>query len=215
MPHNPYTPPTAQVDGVVEKTAFDFSNMIDYSFTPKQLWWAGICCVFGVLLAIPYLAMAVMVESIPALKSILVITIFVMTALSIYAYLIFKKLLSEKSGYRAANLGISLYIVASIITALTAPFTNSADNSMFTTVLSVVELIAFGGLAIYLGIKLLRCEDPLFGQIKPIAYLTLAMGITLASVILALLGVLISFALGIAMALMFFRASKALAMVQA
>lgn len=215
MPHNPYTPPAAQVDGVIEKTAYDFSSTIDYSFTPKQLWWAGVCCILGVLLAIPYLVMAVMVESMPALKSTLIVTLFVMTALSIYAYLTFKKLLSEKSGYRAANMGISLYIVASIITALTAPFTNSADSSMFTTVLSVAELIAFGGLAIYLGIKLLRCEDPLFGQIKLIAYLTLAMGITLASVILALLGVLISFALGIAMALMFLRASRALAMVQA
>ena len=41
MSHNPYTPPTSQVDGVVEKTAFDFSATADYSFTPKQLWWAG------------------------------------------------------------------------------------------------------------------------------------------------------------------------------
>jgi hypothetical protein len=55
----------------------------------------------------------------------------------------------------------------------------------------------------------------LFGQAKQIAYLTIAMGIALASVVLVLFGVLLSMPLGIAMARMFFRASQALEKVQA
>ncbi len=213
MSHNPYTPPTSQLDGVVEKTAFDFSSTADYSFTPKQLWWAGACCVFGVVLAIPYFA-TIFMESTPALEFASMATLFVLVALSIYVYLIFKKLLTEKSGYRAANLGISLYILASILAALTAPFTNNTEASLTTTVVTVIELMVSGSITIYIGIQLLRCEDPLFGQGKRVAYLTLATGITMTSVILAPIGVFVSFALEIAMAIMFFRASHALAEVQ-
>lgn len=213
MPHNPYTPPTAQLDGVVEKTVFDFSSTTDYSFTPKQLWWAGACSVFGVVLALPYFA-ALFMESTPTLEFASMTTLFVLVALSIYVYLIFKKLLTEKSGYRAANLGISLYILASILAAFTAPFTDNADATLTTTVVTVIELIVSGSITIYIGIQLLRCEDPLFDQGKLVAYLTLATGITMTSVILAPIGVLVSFALEIAMAIMFFRASHALAEVQ-
>jgi hypothetical protein len=214
MTHNPYAPPTVQVDGVEEITAFDFSNTADYSFTPKQLWWAGIFCVLGVILTPIYFALVYFAQSIPSLKFPWIATAYINTALSIYVYLILKKLLNEKSGYRAANLAISLFILASIVSALTAPLNNAAETSMFYTWLSIAELVVFGGLAIYLGIKLLRCEDVLFGQIKTIAYLTIAMGITMASVVLVLFSFLISVALSIAMAILFFRASQALAKVQ-
>lgn len=215
MPHNPYTPPTAQVDDAAEKTPFDFSSTVDYSFTPKQLWWAGSCSLLGVLLTIPYFVLAFMAESKPALKFVSLATAYAMTILSIYVYLIFKKLLIEKSHYRAASLAISLYILASIVTVLTAPLLDSENPSSFATTLSVAQLALFGALTIYLGVKLLRCEDGLFGQSKQIAYLTIAMGISLASVILVLFGILLSLPLGIAMAKMFFSASKALEKVHA
>lgn len=214
MPHNPYTPPTAQVDGVEEKTAFDFSGNADYSFTPKQLWWAGVFCLLSVVLTPVYFFFIFTAPSVPVLKDFSVATAFVMTGLTIYIYLLFKKLLNEKSGFHAANLAISLYILISIISALAAPFGSSTDTSLTTTLIAVGELVLGGSIAIYLGIQLLRCEDPLFGQSKPIAYLTIATGITLASVVLALLGVLISIVLGIVMAILFFRASKALTQVQ-
>ena len=215
MAHNPYTPPTVQVDDVEAKSAFDFSTTLDYSFTPKHLWWAGVCCVLGVVLTPIYFALVYFAQSMPAIKSISLATVYVMTALSIYVYLIFKRLLNQKSGYHAANLAISLYIVASIVSALTAPLTNGADTSLFNTLLSIGELVVYGGLAIYLGIKLLRCEDALFGQNKQIAYLTLAIGITMVTVVLAPFGILLTIPLGISMAIMFFRANKSLIKAQA
>lgn len=215
MAYNPYTPPVAQVDGVEEKTEFDFSGTASYSFTPRQLWWAGIACVLSIVLTIPYFILVAMAASIPGLKFALAASIFAMTAISIYAYIIFKKLLNEKSGYRGANLGISLFILISIVFGITSMVTHDASNTLPVIILSVAELLIFGGVAIYLGIKLLQCADPLFGQNKPIAYLTLAMGITFASVVLVLFGLLVSFALYIVMAIMFFRASKALAKTQA
>ena len=210
MSYNPSTPPSADVDGVLEKTPFDFSAQVEYSFTPQQLWWAGVCCVLGVVLTLPYFVLVYMTESMPALKFASLATAYVMTTLSIYVYLIFKKLLIEKSRYRGASLAISIYIVASIVTVLTAPFYDNENPSTLITVVSVAQLVVFGGLAIYLGVMLLRCEDPLFGQLKTVAYLTIAMGIALTSVVLALLGILLSFPLGIALAKLFFRASKAL-----
>lgn len=215
MSRNPYTPPNAQVDGAKEKTPFDFSGDVEYSFTPKQLWWAGTCSVLGVLLTVPYFILAFLAESKPALKFVSLATAYAMTLLSIYVYLIFKKLLIEKSRYRGASLAISLYILVSIVTALTAPLFDSENPSAFATVLSVAQLALFGAIAIYLGVQLLRCEDGLFGQAKQIAYLTIAMGIALASVLLVLFGVLLSMPLGIAMAKMFFRASQALEKAQA
>ncbi len=215
MERNPYAPPTAEVDGVEEPSAFDFSSTLDYSFSPKHLWWAGVCCILGVILMPLYFALIYFAQTIPALKLPSIATLYVMSALSIYVYLIFKRLLNQKSGYRAANLAISLYIVATIISTLTAPFNNATEASMVNTLLSIGELVLFGAIAIYLGIKLLRCEDPLFGQTKLIAYLTLGMGITIASVILVLFGFLISVALSFAMAILFFRASKALEKAQA
>lgn len=215
MERNPYTPPTSQVDGAEVKTPFDFSSTVEYSFTPKQLWWAGSCSVLGVLLTIPYFVLSFLAESKPSLKFISLATAYAMTLLSIYVYLIFKKLLIEKSHYRAASLAISLYILASIVTVLTAPLLDSENPSSLATTLSVAQLALFGALTIYLGVKLLRCEDGLFGQAKQIAYLTIAMGIALASVILILFGILLSLPLGIAMARMFFSASKALEKAQA
>lgn len=214
MPHNPYAPPTAEVDGVEEKTAYDFRGENSYSFTSKQLWWAGASCVLSILLTPLYFYFIFAAQSIPVLKDFSIATAYVMTGLTIYIYLIFKKLLNEKSGFRAANLGLSLYIVMSIISALAAPLTNSGDTSLTATLLSIGELLVFGIVTIYLGIQLLRCEDPMFGQMKRVAYLTLAIGITLASVLFALLGVVLSIVLGIVMARLFFRASKALAKVQ-
>ena len=214
MSHNPYAPPTAKVDGVEEKTVFDFAQDSDYSFTPKQLWWAGVCSLLGVALTPLYFFFIFSAPSVPVLKDFSVATAFVMTGLAIYIYLIFKKLLNEKSGFRAANLAISLYLLMSILSALATPFSNSADTSLTTTLIAVGGLVLVGIIAIYLGIQLLRCEDPMFGQMKLIAYLTLAIGITLVSVVLAMLGVLISIVLGMVMAIMFFRASKALAKAQ-
>jgi hypothetical protein len=214
MPHNPYAPPTAPVDGVEEKTAFDFSESADYSFTPKQLWWAGVGCLLSVALTPLYFFFIFTAPSVPVLKDFSVATAFVMTGLTIYIYLIFKKLLNEKSGYRGANLAISLYILMSILSALAAPFSNDTDTSLTTTLIAVGEIVLVGIIAIYLGIQLLRCEDPLFEQKKAIAYLTIAIGITLVSVVLAMLGVLISLVLGVVMAILFFRASKALAKAQ-
>jgi len=215
MSLNPYTPPTSQVDGAEEKTPFDFSGDVEYSFTPKQLWWAGACSVLGVLLTIPYFVLSFLAESTPALKFVALATAYAMTLLSIYVYLIFKKLLIEKSRYRGASLAISLYILVSIVTALTAPVFDSENPSTFATILSVAQLVLFGAIAIFLGVMLLRCEDGLFGQAKQIAYLTIAMGIALASVLLVLFGILLSMPLGIAMARMFFRASQALEKAQA
>lgn len=214
MPHNPYAPPTAKVDGAEEKTAFDFSSDIDYSFTPRQLWWAGICCLLSVGLTPLYFFFILTAPSVPVLKDFSVATAFVMTGLTIYIYLLFKKLLNEKSDFRAANLAISLYLLISIISALSAPFSNSADTSPMATFIAIGELVLIGIIAIYLGIQLLRCQDPMFGQMKSVAYLTLATGITLVSVVLAMIGVLISIALGVVLAILFFRASKALAKVQ-
>ena len=214
MSRSPYIPPDAQVDGVEEKTPFDFSNTVEYSFTPHQLWWAGNCSVLGVILTLPYFALSFMADTMPALKYVSLATAYAMTLLSIYPYLIFKKLLIEKSHYRAASLAISLYILASIITVLTAPLLDSENPSGFIMAASIAQLILYGALAIYLGMQLLRCEDGLFGQSKQIAYLTIAMGIALASVVLVLFGILLSLPLGIAMAKMFFRANKALAQVQ-
>ena len=171
--------------------------------------------MLSVLLTVPYFILAFLAESKPALKFVSLATAYAMTLLSIYVYLIFKKLLIEKSRYRGASLAISLYILVSIVTALTAPLFDSENPTAFATVLSVAQLALFGAIAIYLGVQLLRCEDGLFGQAKQIAYLTIAMGIALASVLLVLFGVLLSMPLGIAMAKMFFRASQALEKAQA
>jgi hypothetical protein len=213
MSHNPYSPPRAQVDGAEETSPFDFSANVRYSFTSRHLWWAGWCCVLGLVLTPLYIYFESIKAATPEYRGAAMATLFVMTGLSVYANFILKKLLTEKSGYRGANLGISLYILASIASTLAEPFIDHAD-ALFTP-LSIAELVLFGALTIYLGLKLLRCEDPLFGQMKLIAYLTIAMGIATASVLLVLLGILFSFPLAIALAKMFFRASHALDKVQA
>jgi len=211
MPHNPYTPPTSQVEGAEEKTPFDFSGSTTYSITPRQLWLAGMCSILGILLTPPYVYFVFMKATNPAFNGAALTSLFVLTALSVYTYIIFKKLLNEKSHFRAANLGISLCILASVISALVEPFINHGETiSTYTA----IELVVFGVLLIYLGLMLLRCEDALFGQMKLIAYLTIASGITTASIVLTFLAVLLSFPLGIATAKLFFRASKALAQVQ-
>ena len=215
MPHNPYSPPTAQVDGVEENTPFDFSESVGYSFTPRQLWWAGVCCILGIVLTFPMLYFGYMETINPIWNYASLSTIYIATFLTIYVYIIFKKILTEKSLHCAANLAISLYIISSVISALMASLADDRSNtSLFTSPLWVAEYVISGLIHIYLGIKLLRCEDLLFGLSKTIAYLSIAVGITTASVVLVPIGLFVSIALEISMALMFFRASKALTKVQ-
>ena len=65
-----------------------------------------------------------------------------------------------------------------------------------------------GVIYVFLGIKLLNCEDNLFGYLKPFSYLTIATGIMTAVVVLVFFGFITAIISDIILALIFFKAAK-------
>ena len=73
---------------------------------------------------------------------------------------------------------------------------------------AVVFLILLGNLTVVYGVKLLSCDDALFGHLKMLAYLNIAGGILAGSVVLAVIAPIATAAAAVVAALVFFKSSK-------
>jgi hypothetical protein len=72
----------------------------------------------------------------------------------------------------------------------------------------IVLFCPLGILLTVFGYRMLQLQDPLFGLLKPYAYLTIAAGICCISIILAFFGMLISMVTTIIQGLVFIRSSE-------
>jgi hypothetical protein len=130
--------------------------------------------------------------------------------LYVYIFVMFRRLLNEKASFHDADPYITFLIwinvAITLVSVATLPFPETAD---MVGIGSVVLLIPFGIVYVVFGIKLLNCHDDLFGYLKPFSYLTIATGVMVALVVMVLLGMVTSIISDIILALIFFKAAKA------
>jgi hypothetical protein len=179
----------------------------------KNLTFAGWLSIAGAVMAIPLVALGVMAgmagdESVamPYLQAFLS-----MGALIIYVYIfvMFRRLLNEKAGFHKADKYITLLIwfnvIVTVISVILIPVTEAQDVIGIAVLLLLIPL---GIVYVVVGVKLLHCEDDLFGYLKPFSYLTIATGVMTAVVVLMLLGVVTSIIADVLLAVIFFKAAK-------
>lgn len=131
------------------------------------------------------------------------------TALTVFIFIMLKRLLNEKAKFHDVDKYITFLIwvtiILTVIEVLTLPF---SEIQGIIGLGVIVLIIPLGIIYIVFGIKLLNCEDNLFGYLKPFSYLSIATGIMMAVVILIPLGMITSIISDIVLALIFFKAVK-------
>jgi hypothetical protein len=131
------------------------------------------------------------------------------TALFVYIFVMIKRLLNEKAGFHGADRYITTIIALNVVIALLAALASIfPEAEEVISMLVLVMVVPAGVVSVIFGVKLLKCPDDLFGHLKPFAYLMIASGVMLATVILMLFAMLTSIAADIVLALIFFKSAK-------
>lgn len=127
----------------------------------------------------------------------------------VYIFIILKRLLNEKAAFHDVDKYITFLIwinvVIMVISVITLPFTEAQE---IIGIGILVLLIPLGIIYVVFGIKLLNCEDNLFGYLRPFSYMIIATGIMTAVVVLILFGMITSIISDVMLALIFFKAAK-------
>lgn len=131
------------------------------------------------------------------------------TGIFIYIFVMFRRLLNEFANFYDTDKYISFFIWINVAIAfaglVVTPYPSLLD---IHSMVSIILLIPFGIIYIIFGFKLLKCENDLFGYLKPLSYLTIITGILTSVVFLIMFSMLTSIALEVFLALIFFKAAK-------
>jgi hypothetical protein len=189
---------------------------------------AGWSAIAGVVLVVPLFVLGIVVKALPAVAlgvtpppaAFAVVPLYMMclvaqTFCMLFALYHLRHLLAERFSFREA-LGpiLAIIVVSAVIAAFmliarvcyTIGFL-SRPGVIAALVLLGMLLIVIGILNIVIALRLLRIGGNPYGLMRPFAYLTMAVGIGCASIVLMPLAGLIDMAGGIVLALIFFRAA--------
>lgn len=179
----------------------------------KNLNLAGWLSVVSAVLALPVLIIS-FISGILEDKSATLLYLEALlntgyVVLYVYILIMFRRLLNEKSAFHDVDkyftFLIWINISITVISIIALPFPE-AQSIIGIGVL--VLLIPFGVIYVVFGIKLLNCEDNLFGYLKPFSYMTIVTGVMIAVIVLALLGIITTMISDVILALIFFKAAK-------
>jgi len=127
----------------------------------------------------------------------------------VYIFTILKRLLNEKVAFHDVDKYITFLIwinvAITVFSVITLPFIKVQE---IVGVGMLILMIPLGVIYVVFGIKLLNCEDNLFGYLKPFSYMTIATGIMMATIVFILFGMITSIISDVILALIFFKAAK-------
>ncbi len=143
---------------------------------------------------------------------------FIQTAIQIIAILIFlaitlnlKKLLNVNFKFHDADKSIDWMIKANVVAGiLTVIALQSSQLKDTLSMAALLIMVAQGIVQIRFGYKLFKLENNLGGMLMPFCYANMATGICVASVILILVGILISAISDLMLGTIFFNIAKLL-----
>ncbi len=181
--------------------------------TEKNLNLAGWIAIASAVLAIPLVALGIMsgVAEDEGVAMLLLETILSMGALILYVYILImlRRLLNEMANFNKVDKYITLLIwfnvIVTVISVMALPVT---ELQAIMGIAVLLLLIPLGIIYVVVGVKLLHCEDDLFGYLKPYSYLTIATGVMVAVIVLVPFGIITSIIADVILALIFFKAAK-------
>jgi hypothetical protein len=186
---NPYEPPKTKVDDVLPNSGnYRYRAGESYRASVKLMQWASL----AQWVSIPLLLLAVGVEfwvvSNPSARSVQTLLAVVNTGLSLLVLYALSLLLTERSQYRAANWAILATAWLTIINTVMLAFmwVMGGEEGQAT---QMFMIFVAGAVTLWLGVMLLRNEDPLWGIGRAYAVSTIASAVAMMSVILALLAI--------------------------
>jgi hypothetical protein len=179
----------------------------------KSLKLAGWFSIVSAVVTLPMMALSLysgfMAEENTSISSLEVIFSIAYTILYVYIFLVFRRLLNEKSGFHEVDRYITTLIALNVVlTALCLLMLLFPELEETASIVVLVLMVPMGVVATIFGIKLLNCSDNLFGYLKPFAYLNLATGLMLVSVFLMLFTMLTSIAADVVLAIIFFNSAN-------
>lgn len=131
----------------------------------------------------------------------------VYSALYIHMFIMLKKLLNQYALFHDTDLWITFLIWMNAILA-TANLIGALDSNVIVGIVSALLMIPMGILYIVFAVKILKCINNLFGYLKVFAYLNFVAGVLMATLFLAITGILVSIGATITLALIFFKAAR-------
>jgi hypothetical protein len=162
---------------------------------------AGWACIISAVTTLPLfvISFAVSAEGRPV-SSILD---FISLGLFIYIFYSLKRILNEMFGFHLADAYIVVMIWVNVVGTVILAIATQPDTSL--SILTLIFLMVLGFITIAFAIALMKLEDQLGGLLKPFCYLCIFQGVCIASIILIPLGLLVSIASDVLLALIFFR----------
>ena len=177
--------------------------------TNKELTLAGWASVLSALVTLPQLVFSILLETTWERTTMLTILeeilMFIYLALFLFIYQKLKKLLNQHANFHDADLYISLIIwtnVAMILLSGISMIVTSIEG--IVGVLMLITFFPLGIVIIVFGFKLLKCAESFSGRLKPFAYLNIATGVCLATVILFMFSFITGIVSDIFLAIIFF-----------
>jgi len=179
----------------------------------KSLNLAGWLSIIAAGLIIPGLAISVSLEVAEEKRFALLLLEMLYNIgyglISVYLFVMFKRLLNQKASFHEVDTYINLLIWLTIahvaLNVIVLPYPE-AKKLLETATLFL--LIPIGLIHVVFGAKLLKSEDNLFGYLKPLSYLTIATGMMMALIVLALFAMITCIIGDVILALVFFKSAK-------
>lgn len=120
-----------------------------------------------------------------------------------------KKLLNARFGFHDADRCLVLLIVASVVASVMSVVALGFARLKEPLEIASLVTVAFQGLVqLRFGYRLLKLQDDLDGMLRPFCYLNMATGICVASVVLIVVGVVISAISDLMLGTIFFHIAK-------
>lgn len=107
--------------------------------------------------------------------------------------LLFRKLLNARFSFHDTDRSINLMVVANVLASGMAVVALCVPQLKETLEIAALVTVVFQGLVqVRFGSRLLRLQDNLDGMLRPFCYLNMATGVCVASVVLIVVGVVVS-----------------------
>jgi hypothetical protein len=184
----------------------------------KSFTFAGWVTIVNAIATIPVLATNIFLEAIsrqiPAVNLILIMFTTIIIIVNTFIFYKFRELLNSRFQFHDANNLILVIILANVLIG----FLNIL-GFMFPPIQMVMKitimilLVPFGISFIAYAVQLLKLKNELFGFLKPYAYVTIAVGVCVMTVILFVMGVLIGVAAGLMQGLILLKSAEELEFV--
>jgi len=123
--------------------------------------------------------------------------------------LYFKKLLNSRFAFHDTDKSIVLMLVANVVASIIAIMALCFPLLKETFYFADLVILVFQGIVqMQFSYKLMKLQDDLDGMLKPFCYLNMATGICIASVVLIIVGIVVSSISDLMLGTIFFHVAK-------